>query len=126
LISADKFLREWVPQIVASPAFKQDGLLIITFDEGTDAAACCGETRPEGAPQPGQFGPGGGRIGAVVLSPFVKPGTVSNVDYNHYGLLRSIEDWFGLPHLGYAGQKGLRTFGPDIFNRDIHAQGTQP
>lgn len=126
LISADKFLREWVPQIVASPAFKQDGLLIITFDEGTDAAACCGETRPAGAPQPGQFGPGGGRIGAVVLSPFVKPGTVSRVDYNHYGLLRSIEDWFGLPHLGYAGQKGLRTFGPDIFNRDIHAQGTQP
>ncbi|HWG67069.1 MAG TPA: alkaline phosphatase family protein [Rhodanobacteraceae bacterium] len=126
LVSADKFLREWVPQIVASPAFKQDGLLIITFDEGTDAAACCGETKPAGAPQPGQFGPGGGRIGAVVLSPFVKPGTVSNVAYNHYSLLRSIEDWFGLPHLGYAGQHGLRTFGPDVFNRNSHAQGTQP
>ncbi|HVX06149.1 MAG TPA: alkaline phosphatase family protein, partial [Rhodanobacteraceae bacterium] len=126
LVSADKFLREWVPQILASPAFKQDGLLIITFDEGTDAAACCGETRPTGAPQPGQFGPGGGRIGAVVLSPWVKPGTVSNVDYNHYGLLRSIEDWFGLPHLGYAAQQGLHAFGPDVFNRDNHAQGTQP
>jgi hypothetical protein len=126
LISADKFLREWVPRIVASPAFKQDGLLIITFDEGTDAAACCGETRPAGAPQPGKFGPGGGRIGALVLSPFVKPGTVSSVDYNHYSLLRSIEDWFGLPHLGYAGQKGLRAFGPDVFNHDTHAQGNQP
>jgi len=126
LVSADKFLREWVPQIVASPAFKQDGLLIITFDEGTDAAACCGEARPVGAPQPGQFGPGGGRIGAVVLSPFVKPGIVSDVDYNHYGLLRSIEDWFGLPHLGYAGQEGLRTFGADVFTRQSEAVKANP
>ena len=118
LISADKFLREWVPQILASPAFKQDGLLIVTFDEGTDGAACCGETRPDGAPQPGKFGPGGGRIGAVVISPFVEPGSVSDVPYNHYSLLRSIEDWFGLPHLGYAGQQGLRAFGADVFNRE--------
>ena len=116
LISADKFLREWVPQILASPAFKQDGLLIVTFDEGTDAAACCGETKPAGAPQPGKFGPGGGRIGAVVVSPFVKAGSVSNVPYNHYSLLRSIEDWFGLPHLGYADQHGLSAFGADVFN----------
>ena len=125
LVSADKFLREWIPRILASPAFKQDGMLIVTFDEGTDAAACCGETKPAGAPPPGQFGPGGGRIGAVVLSPFVQPGSVSHVAYNHYSLLRSIEDWFDLPHLGYAGQKGLRAFGPDVFNRDAHARGTQ-
>ncbi len=126
LISADRFLRDWVPRILASPAFKQDGLLIVTFDEGTDAAACCGETRPAAAPQPGKFGPGGGRIGAVVLSPFVSPGTVSNKPYNHYSLLRSIEDWFGLPHLGYAGQKGLRPFGPDVFDHEPPAQGDRP
>jgi phospholipase C len=118
LISADRFLREWVPPILASPAFKQNGVLIITFDEGTDAAACCGETRPKGAPLPGKFGPGGGRVGAVVLSPWAKPGTVSHKPYNHYSLLRSIEDWFALPHLGYAGQKGLRPFGRDVFTRE--------
>lgn len=126
LVSADKFLREWVPRITSSPAFKQDGVLIVTFDEGTDAEACCGETRPQGAPLPGVFGHGGGRIGAVVLSPFVKPGTVSDVPYNHYSLLRSIESWFGLPYLGYAGQHGLHAFGSDVFNRDTTAQGTQP
>lgn len=125
LVSADKFLRVWVPQILASPAFRQDGMLIITFDEGTDAAVCCGEMKPAGAPQPGKFGPGGGRIGAVVLSPFVKPGTVSNVPYNHYSLLRSIEDWFGLPHLAYAGQQGLRPFGNDVFTREAAAAGTE-
>lgn len=118
LTSADKFLRVWVPRIVASPAFQQDGVLIITFDEGVGGDACCGETRPAGAPRPGQSGPGGGRVGAVVLSPFVKPGTVSNVAYNHYSLLRSVEDWFGLSHLGYAGQQGLRAFGTDVFTRE--------
>jgi hypothetical protein len=53
-------------------------------------------------PLPGKTGPGGGRIGAVLLSPLIRPGTVSTVAYNHYSLLRSIEDIFGLPHLGDA------------------------
>lgn len=116
----------WLPRITASPAFRHGGILIITFDEGVGAAACCGEMRAQGAPPPGRSGPGGGRIGAVVLSPFVAPGTVSNVACNHYSLLRSIEDWFGLPHLGYAGQLGLRAFGTDVFNRATPAKGTQP
>lgn len=115
LVSADKFLREWVPQILASPAFKQDGLLVITFDEGTDGAACCGEQGLPGGPQPGQFGPGGGRIGAVLISPFIAPGTVSQVPYNHYAFLRSMEDIYGLPHLGYAGAPQVRSFGADVF-----------
>jgi hypothetical protein len=115
LVSADAFLREWVPRILAAPAFRQDGLLVITFDEGTDAAACCGEQALPGGPAPGQFGPGGGRIGAVLLSPFIAPGTVSHTPYNHYSLLRSIEDFFGLAHLGYAAAPQLRTFGDDVF-----------
>lgn len=115
LVSADKFLREWVPRILASPAFKQDGLLVIIFDEGTDGTACCGELGLPGGPQPGQFGPGGGRIGAVLISPFIAPGTVSNAAYNHYSLLRSMEDIYGLPHLGYAAAPQLQSFGGDVF-----------
>ena len=115
LISADAFLRRWVPRILASPAFKQDGLLVVTFDEGTDGDACCGEQPLPGGPKPGQFGPGGGRIGAVLLSPFIQPGTVSTQDYNHYSFLRSVEDLFGLGHLGYAAAPQLRTFDKDVF-----------
>jgi phosphatidylinositol-3-phosphatase len=37
------------------------------------------------------------------------------VAYNHYSLLRSIEDLFELEHLGYAGRKGLATFGKDVW-----------
>jgi hypothetical protein len=115
LVSADRFLREWVPRILASPAFGQDGLLVITFDEGTDGAACCGELGLPGGPPPGQFGPGGGRIGAVLVSSLIAPGTVSQVPYNHYSLLRSVEDIYGLPHLGYANAPQLRSFGRDVF-----------
>ncbi len=143
LVSADAFLKEWVPAITESPAFREDGLLIVTFDEadvdvdvdassgtsklvGGDASACCHElpgpnitraARVFGAPDkgPGGFGPGGGRIGAVLLSPMIKPGTVSTRPYNHYALLRGVEDIFGLPHLGFAAQRGLKRFDTDVF-----------
>lgn len=115
LISADAFLRAWVPKILASPAFRKDGLLVVTFDEGTAGDACCGELPLPDGPSPGRFGPGGGRIGTVLVSPFIAPGTTSAQDYNHYSLLRSIEDLFGLLHLGYAAAPGLRAFGKDVY-----------
>ena len=49
-------------------------------------------------------GPGGGRTGAVLLSPAITPGTTLTPAYNHYSLLRSLEDWFGLAALGYASR----------------------
>lgn len=119
----DAFLRKWVPLITDSAAFRKDGLLIITFDEsdsvGSDAStSCCGERGLPGSPQlAGVNGPGGGRVGAVLLSPFIEPGTVSSQPYNHYSTLRYIEDTFGLAPLGYAGQSGLRIFGSDVFKR---------
>ena len=117
LVSIDAFLQEWVPKIVNSPAFQQDGLLIVTFDEAStsDATACCSEPMGFSTIAPGIGGAGGGRVGAVLLSSRIKPGTVSEVPYNHYSMLRSVEDIFGLAHLGYAGADGLAPFGDDIF-----------
>jgi len=122
LTAIDVFLRKWVPLIEDSPAFRADGLLVITFDESDGlgakgSSACCGERPLPGAKyRPGISGPGGGRVGAVVLSPFVKPGTVSAVPYNHYSLLRTVEALFGLSYLGYAAEPGLKIFGPDVFS----------
>ena len=65
---------------------------------------------------PGIEGPGGGRTGTVVLSRYVTPGSTNDTPYNHYALLRSLEDLFGLSHLGYAGAGGLRPFGADVYN----------
>jgi len=121
LAAINVFLQKWVPLIERSPAFRADGLLIVTFDESDGAGregsnACCGEQPLPGARyQPGFNGPGGGRVGAVVLSPFVRPGTVSNVPYNHYSLLRTVETIFGLPPLGYAAEPPVQVFGPDVF-----------
>jgi len=121
LTAIDVFLRKWVPLIEASPAFRADGLLVITFDESDGAgpegsSACCAERPLPGAKyRPGFSGPGGGRVGAVVLSPFVKGGTVSAVPYNHYSLLRTVEAIFGLTYLGYAAEPALQVFGQDVF-----------
>ena len=121
LTSVNTWLKEYVPIIMNSAAYKQDGVLIITFDEAgfgptSNSTACCGEKAGPNAALPGKNGPGGGRVGAVVLSRFVKPGTKNSTPYNHYAFLKTVEDLFGLSHLGYAGQSGLRGFGPDVFN----------
>ena len=119
---ADRFLQQWVPQIIHSPAFGQDGILIITFDEsatfGGKDQACCGEAGHPGpnTKQPGISSAGGGRVGAIVLSSrYVKPNTRSDTPYNHYSLLRTVEDLFGLPHLGYAALADVKPFGADVF-----------
>ena len=67
--------------------------------------------------EPGLYGPGGGKVGAVLLSKFIKPATVSTHPYNHFSLLRSVEDFFGLHHLGDAQQPQVKSFGPDVFTR---------
>jgi len=123
---ADAFLQMWVPRITASPAYRQGGLIVVTFDESgedRDATACCGEALSLGytdpahpnVNEPGLYGPGGGRVGAVLLSPFIAGGTVSALAYNHYSLLRSVEDLFGLSHLGDAQEVGVASFGSDVY-----------
>ena len=69
---------------------------------------------------------GGGDTGSVLISPYITPGSVSTVFYNHYSWLRTMEDLFnvksGSPgldnkgHIGYAAQPGLAPFGPDVFD----------
>lgn len=150
LKSSNVFLEKWVPLIMESPAYKKDGLIVITFDEGGSGtitrtplettvtiagASCCGQQ--EGPNLHGKYPDeqrrishgrlivkrtlsfGGDRTGALLLSKYIRPGTVSNTPYNHYSLLKSLEEIFGIDeHLGYAGQKGLVAFGPDVFTGD--------
>ena len=119
LVSADAFLQEWVPRITSSAAFKRDGLLLVTFDESESGAEdCCGEPMGPNTPNNGglEQGNGGGRTGTVLISPYIKAGSVNDTPYNHYSLLRSTEDLFGLAHLGYAANTGLKPFEDDVFN----------
>jgi phosphatidylinositol-3-phosphatase len=119
LAGADQFLKAFVPAIMASPAYQQDGLIVVVFDEGTSDLVCCGEekapnlssTADNGYPIPGPIADGGGQTGAILLSPRIAAGSIDATNqFNHYSYLRSMEDLFGLPHLGYAAASGLKTF----------------
>ncbi|MDT4922214.1 MAG: phosphatidylinositol-3-phosphatase [Pseudonocardiales bacterium] len=120
LVSADAWLQTWVPKILNSPAFKNDGMLIITADESdgpqSDASACCGEGPGPNSPLPGIVGLGGGKVGALVISKWTAANTWSTTPYNHYSLLASLEEIYGLTKLGYAGSTGLDRFGLDVYN----------
>ncbi len=85
--SADSYLRRVVPPLLAQlgPA----GLLVITFDEGTSNASCCGNAS-------------GGRIATILLGPGVRAGTRLHRPYSQYSLLATVEDRFGVPRLRNA------------------------
>jgi phosphatidylinositol-3-phosphatase len=118
LVSADQFLADQVPKIMDSPAFKADGLLVVTVDEAeiTNATACCNTPPAPNTEKPGISGPGGGRIGTLLVSSRVRANTIDSRPYNHYALLCSLEDIFGLSHLGFASAPGLGCFGRDVYD----------
>lgn len=88
--TGDAWLQSVVPVILASPAWQQDGVLFITYDEGMTKAGCCTTAA-------------GGRVATLVISPLGKPAYQSPVAYTHYSLLRTIEDAWHMPHLVNAG-----------------------
>ena len=60
-------------------------------------------------------GRGGGRVGAVALSPFIRPGTVSTHPTTTSPTLRTLEQLFGLPLAGLRGSPDPGSFGTDVF-----------
>jgi phosphatidylinositol-3-phosphatase len=90
LVAADAWLQSNVPPIL-SYINAHNGLLLITFDEGStsDLSGCC-----HGGPG-GQAGKGG-LVGLVALGPGVKTGQTVHTQYDHASLLRTVEDIFGI------------------------------
>lgn len=82
LAHASKWLESFLEPLRTNRAFMQGTLIVVTFDESAD-------TSPDA----------GNHIYTVFLGPMVQPGEVKN-HYNHYNVLRTIEDNFGLCSLG--------------------------
>ena len=60
---------------------------------------------------------GGGQVGALLISSYVKAGSVDNSEYyNTYALLGSVEKLLNLKALGYAADPTLPLMGPIVFN----------
>jgi len=102
--SADAFLSQWVPKIQSSPAYEKDGLLIVTFGELNPPDPAAGAAAPTGKP----------KVGALLLSRFVSPGATDAASYDPYSLLRTIEDLFGLDHLGLADGAKVKSLAPGL------------
>jgi phosphatidylinositol-3-phosphatase len=127
--AAEGFLRDVVPEIESSAAYKQGGLIAITSDEapqsgvGADTSGCCATPAypnlPASTPTSSTAGQpsGGGRVGLLLISKYVKPGS-SDVtgQYNHFSLLASVEALFKLKTLGYAGNIQLPTFEKAVYD----------
>ena len=105
--AADAFLSTWVPKILASPAYKADGALIVSFSAVNPAS-------PGGAAPTGEAL----RTGALVVSPFAQPGATDSATYDTYSLLRSSEDLLGLEPLGLAAGSKVKSFAPSLTQRN--------
>ena len=84
---ADRWLSQTVPQILATDAWKNNGLLLITWDEGDDSAN-------------------------HVLALAIQPNQIERASaraYNHYSFLATIEDRLGLARLGKAASASAMT-----------------
>jgi phosphatidylinositol-3-phosphatase len=125
MAAADAFLQTTVPQILASKAYKKDGMLAITVDnapssgEYADSSSCCGQPRFPNLPAPtGALAlHGGGQVGLLLLSPFIKKGGgLAQETYDHFSLLATLEQLFGLSKLGYAGLSEVKPFSASLFS----------
>jgi hypothetical protein len=126
------FLQTVIPEIVASPAYKEGGLIAIASSQAPqgakqpDTSSCCISPAypnlppaPPAEPSTGPVKPvgGGGKVGLLLISPFVEPGSIDETAYfNHFSLLLTIEELFGLEKLGYAKEEALLPFDSSVFN----------
>jgi hypothetical protein len=83
--TGDRWLRDNIVPLLGRPLLAQS-VVFVVFDEGSSSSG------------------GGGEVAALALGPLVRPGVRFSPPTNHYGLLATIEDAWGLPRLGQAAQ----------------------
>ena len=87
LATTDGWLAKFVPSLMSSPGFTTGrSLLVVTYDESES---------------------GSDRVLTVFAGRGVKAGFTSANHYNHYSLLRTVEDSLGLAALGQADQSAV-------------------
>jgi hypothetical protein len=83
----DAGLRALLAAVLASPAYADGGLVVLAA----------------------------GGPGALLLSPLVHGGVTVDAETGPYALLRTVEDAFGLMHLGHAADADVAPLGDDVF-----------
>lgn len=91
--------------------------------EDPDTRGCCvvpAYPNLTPAPQEPVTGPvretgGGGQVGMLLISPLVAPGSTNETYFNHFSLLATIEELFGLERIGYAAEPAIVGFDESVF-----------
>ncbi len=99
LTPVDAFLKEVVPQILATSAYGKEGLIVIVPDS-PPASPASAATKP---------------VGALLLSPFVHSGARVAESFNDFSLLKSISLLFGVLPLGHANDQATVSFGATVY-----------
>lgn len=94
LAVADQWLESWVVRLLDYPSFAQNGLLVLTWDEGQGEQTCCGLPSP-----------GGGRVATILISARAKSGFQDDTPYTHYSLPKTIAAAWDLPLLAQAADE---------------------
>jgi phosphatidylinositol-3-phosphatase len=97
LATADSWLKTNIAPLLSNPAFQQDGILIIVFDESVDTDTAHG----------------GGHIVAIVIGPGIKKGSKSATLYQHQNVLRTVLDGLGIS--AYPGAAATAADMADLF-----------
>ena len=114
IAAGDAYVGSTVSEIMSSHTWREgNNAIVITWDEddfsdsGQLGTGCCGAN------------PGGGHVVTIVITNKGPIHVTDNTPYNHYSLLRSIEDAFGLPHLAHAGDAVVTSMTP-LFHPSRH------
>ena len=94
IATGDAFVRDTVNSIMNSSAWNGNSIIFITWDESdfpfSDVSGCCDAV------------PGGGRVVMLTISHSDHSARTSDVAYNHYSMLATIEDGWKLGCLGFT------------------------
>jgi phosphatidylinositol-3-phosphatase len=107
LAAADGFLEQVLPQILATAAYRKEGLIAIVPDSPPTSSASA-------AAKP---------VGALLLSPFVHRGTHISENLNDFSLLKSLSRLFGVLPLGHANDPSVVSFGATVYGSSGKAAG---
>jgi phospholipase C len=117
IAAGDAYVGATVSEIMSSRTWREgNNAIVITWDEddfsdsGQLGTGCCGAD------------PGGGHVVTIVITNKGHEHVTDGTAYNHYSLLRTMEDAFGLPHLAHAGDATVPSMAPlfQVSRREGH------
>jgi hypothetical protein len=100
LAPADSFLKEVVPEILATSAYSKEGLIAIVSDSPPSSTSASAAVQP---------------VGALLLSPFVHSGARVSESFNDFSLLKSLSLLLGVLTLGHANDPSTVSFGATVY-----------